>query len=236
MIHTDLGGATHGVLAEFAALNAEAVVAIPEHLSYQEAATLPCAGVTAWQSLIENGKLRAGDTVLLLGTGGVSIFALQLAKLHGARVIITSSSDEKLERARRLGADETINYRTISDWSARVHELTHKRGVDHVIEVGGAGTLEKSLKALRYGGQIHYIGVLSGYEGTINPWMIVAKSAVVHGVYVGSRETFEDLNRCITQNKLRPVIDRTFPFDQARDAFALMEKGGHFGKIVIDLG
>jgi NADPH:quinone reductase-like Zn-dependent oxidoreductase len=235
MIHTDLGGARHGVLAEYVALNADAAVAIPDHLSYHEASTLPCAAVTAWQALMENGKLRAGETVLLLGTGGVSIFALQLAKLHGARVIITSSSDEKLARARQLGADETINYRAIPDWPARVHELTHKFGVDHVIEVGGAGTLEKSLKALRYGGQIHYIGVLSGYEGTINPWAIIAKSAVVHGVYVGSRETFENLNRCIAQNKLRPVIDRVFPFAEVREAFALMEEGGHFGKIVIDL-
>jgi NADPH:quinone reductase-like Zn-dependent oxidoreductase len=234
MIHTDLGGACHGALAEYVLFDAGAVVAIPEHLSYQEASTLPCAAVTAWKALIENGKLRAGETVLLLGTGGVSIFALQLAKLHGARAIITSSSDQKLERARQLGADETINYRAVRDWSARVHELTYKLGVDHVIEVGGAGTLEKSLKALRYGGQIHYIGVLTGYEGTVNPWAIVAKSAIVHGVYVGSRETFEDLNRCIAQNQLRPVIDRVFPFDQAREAFALMDKGGHFGKIVID--
>ena len=208
-------------------------MAVPEHLSYEEAATLPCAAVTAWHALVENGRLSAGETVLLLGTGGVSIFALQFAKLHGARVIITSSRDEKLERARQLGADETINYRTFPDWSVRVHEITGKLGADHVIEVGGAGTLEKSIDSLRYGGQIHHIGVLSGFEGKINPWWIVAKSASVRGLYVGSREMFESMNRAISFHGMKPVIHQTFPFTEARSAFATMELGMHVGKIVI---
>jgi NADPH:quinone reductase-like Zn-dependent oxidoreductase len=234
VMRSDLGGPRHGVLAEYVVLNENGVVAAPEHMSYEEAATLPCAALTAWHALVENGKLSAGETVLLLGTGGVSIFALQIAKLSGARVIITSSRDEKLERARNLGADETINYRTFPDWSVRVHELTGKLGVDHVIEVGGAGTLEKSIESLRYGGQIHHIGVLSGFEGKINPWWIIAKSACVRGVYVGSREMFESMNRGISLHQLQPVIDRVFHFADAREAFSTMERGVHFGKIVIE--
>jgi NADPH:quinone reductase-like Zn-dependent oxidoreductase len=234
VMRTDLGGPRHGVLAEFVVLNANGVVAVPEHLSYQQAATLPCAALTAWHALVENGRLQAGDTVLALGTGGVSIFALQFAKLSGARVIITSSRDEKLERAKRLGADATINYHTYPDWSVRVHELTGKLGVDHVIEVGGSGTLEKSLESLRYGGHIHHIGVLTGFDGKINPWWITAKSATVRGVYVGSREMFESMNRAIALHQLEPVIDRVVPFAEAREAFSVMERALHFGKIVID--
>jgi NADPH:quinone reductase-like Zn-dependent oxidoreductase len=203
-------------------------------LSFQQAATLPCAALTAWHALVENGQIKAGETVLLLGTGGVSIFALQFAKLSGARVIITSSRDEKLERAQQLGADDVINYRSFPDWSVRVHELTGKLGVDHVVEVGGAGTLEKSIESLRYGGYIHHIGVLSGFEGKINPWWIIAKSAIVRGVYVGSREMFESMNRAISLHQLEPVIDRVVPFAEAREAFSTMEHGLHFGKIVID--
>src|SRR4029434_4657548 len=147
-------------------------------------------------------------------------------------VIITSSRGEKLERARQLGADEVINYRSFPDWSVRVHELTGKRGVDHVVEVGGAGTLEKSIESLRYGGHIHHIGVLSGFEGKINPWWIIAKSAIVRGVYVGSREMFESMNRAIDLHQLKPIVDRVFPFNDAREAFATMERQAHFGKIV----
>lgn len=235
VMRSDLGGPRQGVLAEQIVLSASGIVAIPEHLSYQEAATLPCAAVTAWHALMVNGRLQPGETVLALGTGGVSIFALQFAKLAGARVIITSSSDEKLERARQLGADDTVNYRTVPDWSARVHELTNKLGVDHVIEVGGSGTLEKSLESVRYGGQIHHIGVLSGFEGKVNPWWIIAKSAAVRGVYVGSREMFESMNRAISLHQLRPVIDRVFPFAEAREAFSTMEGAAHFGKIVIEV-
>jgi NADPH:quinone reductase-like Zn-dependent oxidoreductase len=234
VMRSDLGGPRHGVLAEHVVLNANGVVAVPDHLSFQQAATLPCAAVTAWHALVENGQIKAGETVLLLGTGGVSIFALQFAKLSGARVIITSSRNEKLERARQLGADEVINYRSFPDWSVRVHELTGKLGVDHVVEVGGAGTLEKSIESLRYGGHIHHIGVLTGFEGKINPWWIIAKSAIVRGVYVGSREMFESMNRAIALHQLEPVIDRVVPFAEAREAFSTMERGLHFGKIVID--
>lgn len=232
-MRSDLGGPLHGVLAEYVSLRGDAVVSIPDHLSFEQASTLPCAAVTAWHALVENGGLRAGETVLLLGTGGVSLFALQFAKLHGARVIITSSSDTKLARARDLGADETINYRTFPDWQVRVHELTGKQGADHVIEVGGWGTLEKSLESVGYGGHVHLIGVLTGFEGKINPWQIIAKSISVQGLYVGNREMFEAMNATISQHRLEPVIDRVFPFTEARDAFALMESGAHFGKIVI---
>lgn len=232
-MRSDLGGPLHGVLAEQVILKTGGIVAIPDHLSYEQASTLPCAGVTAWNALVENGRLRAGETVLLLGTGGVSIFSLQIAKMHGARVIITSSSETKLERARKLGADATVNSRSFPDWQVRVHELTEKLGADHVIEVGGWGTLEKSIEAVRYGGQIHYIGVLSGFEGKINPWLIIAKSAAVRGVYVGSREAFERFAAAVSANRMQPVVDRVFPFAEAREAFSFMENGKHFGKVVI---
>jgi NADPH:quinone reductase-like Zn-dependent oxidoreductase len=228
-----LGGEVNGMLAEYVVLNQEGVVMLPDHLSYEEGATLPCAAVTAWHGLVSKGHLKAGDTVLALGTGGVSIFALQFAKLQGARVMITSSSDEKLRQARALGADETINYKTHPDWEAEVYRLTHSMGVDHVVEVGGAGTLEKSIKSVRYGGQIHLIGVLTGFAGEINPWLLVAKSISLHGIYVGSREMFETMNRAIAQAHLKPVIDRVFPFTEARAAYDYLQSGAHFGKIVI---
>lgn len=233
VMRTDLGGPRHGVLVEEIVLSENGVVAMPEHLSFEQASTLPCAALTAWHALVENGQICAGETVLLLGTGGVSIFALQFAKLHGARVIITSSSDAKLERAVALGADDTINYRTFPDWQVRVHELTQKRGADHVVEVGGWGTLEKSLESVGYGGHIHSIGVLTGFEGKINPWQIIAKSVCVCGLYVGNREMFEAMNRTISLHQLEPVIDQVFEFAEAREAFARMESGAHFGKIVI---
>lgn len=233
IMKSDLGGGPDGMLTELISLPASALVPIPSPLSYEEAATLPCAALTAWQGLVVNGHLKAGETVLALGTGGVSIFALQIAKRHGARVIITSSSDEKLARAKELGADETINYRTNPDWEKEVYALTGKRGVDHVIEVGGAGTLERSLKAVRYGGHVSLIGILSGFGGGVNPWLITAKSLRVIGVYVGSVAMFNAMNRAITQAGLRPVIDRTFPFDEAPEAYRYLESGSHFGKVVI---
>lgn len=232
-MRSDLGGPRHGVLTEYAVLSENGVVAVPEHMNFEQAATLPCAAVTAWHALVENGRLQSGQAVLLLGTGGVSIFALQIAKLHGARVIITSSSDEKLERARALGADETINYRTFPDWQNQVLELTAKRGVDHVVEVGGAGTLERSLEAVGFGGQVHLIGVLTGFEGKINPWPLVAKSITLRGLYVGSRAMFEAMNAALVRARVEPVIDRVFEFGSAREAFATLEQGSHFGKLVI---
>lgn len=230
-----LGGSLDGMLAEKVALSEEGVVRLPDHLTYEEAATLPCAAVTAWMALVEQGGLKAGDTVLLLGTGGVSLFGLQFAKMHGARVILTSSSDAKRERARALGADETINYRATPDWEKAVWALTGKRGVDHVLEVGGAGTLEKSLRAVRYGGIVSLIGVLTGFGAQINPIPIMQKSARLQGIYVGSRATFEAMNRAIAQATLKPIIDRVYPFAEAYAAYDYLKSGAHFGKVVISV-
>lgn len=233
VMRSALGGPLPGVLSEYARVREGGLVRMPGTLSFEEAATLPCAAVTAWHALIGHGKLRAGQTVLTLGTGGVSLFALQIAKMHGARVIITSSSDEKLARATRLGADETINYKTTPDWERRVFELTNKAGVDHVIELGGAGTLQKSLEAVGYGGRVSLIGVLTGFEGLVNPWPVIARSVTLHGIYVGSRSMFEDMTRAVVQNGLKPVIDRVFEFGDAPAAFEHMAAGKHFGKIVV---
>lgn len=228
-----LGGELNGMLSEYVVLKQDGVVILPDHLSYIEGATLPCAAVTAWHSLITKGHLKAGDTVLILGTGGVSIFALQFAKLHGARVIVTSSQDEKLEKAKALGADEIINYRNTPDWEKEVYRLTGSTGVDQIVEVGGAGTLEKSIKAVRYGGRISLIGVLTGFAGEINPWLVLSKSVTLQGIYVGSREMFTAMNRGIAQAQLKPIIDRVFSFSEARAVYDYLESGKHFGKVVI---
>lgn len=233
VMRTDLGGPLHGVLAELVVLRANGIVAIPEHLDCAQAATLPCAALTAWSALVEHGRVVAGDTVLLLGTGGVSMFALQFAKMHGARVIITSSSDAKLARAKQFGADDLINRRAMPDWQVRVYELTDKVGADHIVEVGGAGTLDRSLDAVRHGGQIHLIGVLSGFEGKVNPWPVIAKSVRLNGIYVGNREMFERMNRALSLHRTKPIIDRTFDFAEAPAAFAYMEAKAHVGKIVV---
>jgi NADPH:quinone reductase-like Zn-dependent oxidoreductase len=227
-----LGGAIDGMLAEYVVLNQDGVVKIPAHFSYEEAATLPCAAVTVWHALVYAAHLTAGETVLTQGTGGVSIFALQFSKLLGARVIATSSSDAKLERVRQMGAGDGINYKSTPDWEKPVRTLTGT-GVDHVVEVGGAGTLEKSMKSVRVGGTISLIGVLTGGNGEINPRSILMKNIRVQGIYVGSREMFEAMNRAITLHQLRPVIDRVFPFSNAVEAYKHMESGAHFGKIVI---
>ncbi len=224
-----------GVLREFAAFSQDSVVEVPEHLSYQAAAALPCAALTAWNALVVSGKLKAGDTVLTLGTGGVSVFAVQFAKMFGARVIATSSSDEKLERLKDLGADEIINYRTREDWDVAVLELTGRRGVDHVVEVGGADTLARSVNAVRVGGHIGLIGALSG-AGSFNPINVFMKSVRLQGIFTGSRTMFEDMNRAVRSAKLEPVIDRVFGFDEVKDALRHMESGSHFGKIVVKFG
>jgi NADPH:quinone reductase-like Zn-dependent oxidoreductase len=229
---TALGGAIDGVLAESVALSEEGVVPIPEHLSFEEAATLPCAAVTAWHALVTEGKIRAGDTVLTLGTGGVSTFALQFGVASGARVITTSSHDEKLARTKSMGAWETINYKSTPDWEERVRKLTGG-GVDHVVEVGGSGTLAKSLRAARMGGTVSVIGALSGGAGEVSPLPILMKSLRLQGIFVGSREMFEAMNRAIVAHKIRPVVDRMFPFEEVRDAMRCMASGAHFGKIVI---
>lgn len=228
-----LGGAIDGVLAEYRVLHEEGLVAVPSHLSNEEAATLPCAAVTAWNALASSGNVKAGDVVLTQGTGGVSLFATQFAKLLGARVIITSSSDDKLARAQKLGASEGINYKTNAAWEEKVRELTGGVGVDHVVEVGGAGTFAKSLRAVRTGGTISLIGVLTGGAGEINPVGILMKSVRVQGIYVGSREMFESMNRAIELHKLKPVVDRVFPAAEIREALRLMETGSHFGKICL---
>ena len=227
-----LGGEIDGMLAEYVVLKDHGVVRVPEHLSYEEAATLPCAGLTAWQALISEGRTRPGDTVLVLGSGGVSIFALQFALLAGARVIATTGSDSKIERLTALGASDVINYKTTADWDKKVLELTSSAGVDHVVEVGGAGTLPRSLRSVRYGGFVSMIGILGG-TGEINPGMIITRAVRLQGIFVGSREMFEDMNRAITVNQMRPVIDRTFQFDEAVQALEYLESGKHFGKVCI---
>ena len=228
-----LGGALDGVLAEEVVFPADGVVRIPDHLSYEQAATLPCAGLTAWHALVEKGGVKAGETVLLLGTGGVSIFALQFAAMHGARAIVTSSSDKKLDRARALGAWETINYRQTPDWETRVRELTDGEGVDHVVEVGGAGTLEKSVASARVGGHVALIGILTG--GVMNPVGIMRGSLRLSGIYVGSRAMCTAMNDAIAANTLEPVIDHVVAFEDARQAYHDMRAAGHFGKIVISV-
>jgi len=223
-----------GVLREYGAFDAESIVKVPEHLSFDEAATLPCAAVTAWHALVVSGNVQPGETVLTLGTGGVSVFAIQLAKVLGARVIATSSSDEKLERVRDLGADETINYRSTPDWDKAVIELTGGVGVDHIIEVGGTGTLPRSVKAVRTGGHIALIGALN-MSGEFNPIPVFMKAIRVQGIFIGSREMFEDMNATISSAELRPVIDRTFEFDDAAGAISYMQNGSHLGKIVVHI-
>ncbi len=230
---SSLGGGGPGMLAEYVVLQEHGVVAVPGHLSDPEAATLPCAAVTAWHALITEGQLKPGDTVLTQGTGGVSLFALQFARLAGARVLITSSSDAKLERARKLGASDGINYKTTPDWEKGVRQLTGNVGVDHVVELGGAGTLGKSFQAARIGGRISLIGILTGGGGEVNPIAVLMKNLRVQGIYVGSRAMFEAMNRAIALHQLRPVVDRVFPFGEVRAALKHMESGAHFGKVCI---
>lgn len=229
---TTLGGDFDGCLRQFGTFNENSLVHIPQHLSYEEAATLPCAAVTSWNALVVSGKIKKDEIVLLQGTGGVSIFALQFAKILGAKTIITSSSDEKLERAKQLGADFTINYKNETDWDKKVLEITKRRGVDHIVEVGGAGTLQKSINCVKMGGHIAVIGVVAG-KGEFNHLQIFMKSIKVQGIFVGSREMFEAMNNCISENNLKPVVHQVFEFGEVREALKMMESASHFGKIVI---
>jgi len=229
----ELGGGMDGMLAERVVLDQAGVVKVPAHLSDEQAATLPCAPVTAWHALFVKGRLAPGQHVLALGTGGVSIFTLQIAKATGARVVITSSSDEKLARARELGADWTINYNSHPEWEAEVQKLCG--GVDHVIEVGGAETFPRSVASLRNGGWIYQIGFVTGWETKLVLPELVAKYGTLTGVYVGSRTMFEDMNAAIDTTGLEPVVDRVFPFDDAKEGFAYHASGAHFGKVVISL-
>jgi len=230
-MNSALGGPIDGVLAEYALFKEQGLLPIPDSLSFEEASTLPCAAVTAWNCLIETGEAKAGSTALILGTGGVSVFAQQIAAASGIRTIATSSSNEKLERIKSMGADEVINYRENPDWEKKVLELTDGKGVDVVVEVGGAGTLPKSIEAVRVGGTISLVGVLTG--GLIDPTSVMRKSIRLQGIYVGPKDMFARLLNAIEQNEIRPVIETTIPFMEALKAYELMASGSHFGKIVI---
>lgn len=233
-IRSTLGGPLDGMLMQEKVMSQESLVKVPDYLSDEEAATLPCAALTAWSAL-SLGGLQAGQTVLLQGTGGVSMFALQFAKAMGARVIITSSQDEKLEKAKALGADEVINYKSTPEWGKVARGLTEKQGVDHIVEVGGAQTLKQSLRAIRVGGHISMIGVLSGVASEINVLPILMQQVRVQGVLVGSREGFESMNRAMAQHEIRPVLDKTFALEEVPEALQYMADGKHFGKICISL-
>lgn len=229
---SSMGGAINGVLSEYFLLKAHGALRVPERLSFEEAATLPCAAVTAWHGLVPRGHIKAGDVVLAQGTGGVSIFALQIAKAMGAEVIITSSSDEKLARAKAMGADHGINYRTTPDWDEAALELTGGRGVDHVVEVGGEQTFEKSINCTRVYGTISVIGIVSGFN---IPFSLLAalNMLTINGIYVGSVEMFRDMMAFMDEHQIKPVVDQTFDFENAMDAFRMLASAKHFGKIVI---
>ena len=233
-VHHALGGSADGLLADYVVLDELGTVKLPAHLSLLEGATLPCAALTAWHAVVEYGATMPGSTVLVQGTGGVSIFALQFARAIGAEVIATSSSDEKLRRAKQMGAAHGINYRATPEWDKAVVQLTHG-GVDLVVEVGGAGTLRRSLGAIKPGGKIGLIGVLSQPTGDFNPMMILARRANVQGISVGSTQMFEAMNRAITANHIKPVIDEVFAFSEVRAAFQHLQSATHFGKVVVSL-
>jgi NADPH:quinone reductase-like Zn-dependent oxidoreductase len=228
-----LGGPLDGVLQEKMLLDAEGVSKFPAHLSFEEAATLPCAGLTAWRAIAIEASVGPGVTVLVQGTGGVSMFALQFAKALGATAIATSSNDAKLARAKALGADYLINYKTTPDWGAKARELTGGKGVDVVVEVGGENTLNQSFDATRIGGHVVVIGVLSGYSSPILIPTVFSKNLHIHGISIGSREQFDDMAANIANWKLRPAVDKVFPFADVPEALRLMQAGGHFGKIAV---
>jgi NADPH:quinone reductase-like Zn-dependent oxidoreductase len=228
-----LGGDVDGMLAEYVVLNQHGVVSIPEHLSFAEAATLPCAGVTAWNAVVNAAQVKPGDVVLIQGTGGVSIFALQFGKMAGAVVIGTSSSDEKLQRAKTMGLDAGLNYRQSPEWAKWVLKETNNRGADLIVEVGGAGTFNQSLQAVRYGGMVTQIGVLSQSEQPLPIPLILHRQIRIQGIYVGSKSHFEAMNRAIVATRLQPLVDQIYTFDRVREALKCMETGSHFGKIVI---
>ena len=235
MNNSALGGAIDGVLATYKIFHEDGLVLLPEHCSYEQGATLPCAALTAWHALVITGKIKAGETVLIQGTGGVSIFALQFAKMSGATTIVISSDDEKLAKAQKLGANFLLNYKKHPDWDTAIRDYTDGKGVDHIIEVGGAQTITKSFKAARMGGKISVIGILSGIEGGINLLPILMKNLCLQGIYVGSRDMFESMNKAISANHLHPTIDKVFDFKEAKEAMHYLESGHHFGKVVIKI-
>jgi NADPH:quinone reductase-like Zn-dependent oxidoreductase len=227
-----MGGAIDGMLTELAVLEEDGAVVLPAHLSFEQGATLPCAAVTAWHALVEIGQLKAGDTVLVQGSGGVSIFALQFARMFGARVIATSSSAAKAERLKAMGAEAVIDYKATPDWDQEALKLTAGRGADLIVEVGGAGTLPRSFLAARLGGRIAVIGLLTG-PSQVDPMPILRRNLRVQGLYVGSKQMFDSMNRAIAAGHLEPVIDKVFPFAEAKDAYRHLKGQSHFGKIVI---
>lgn len=232
-LSSSLGFPIPGAGRELAVFSQEGVSKVPDFLTDQQVATLPCAALTAWRGLFEDARLEPGDTVVLQGTGGVSIFGLQFAKAAGYRTIITSSSDEKLERAKALGADHVVNYKTTPDWAKAVRDITDGVGADFIMEVGGAGTMQQSLRAVRIGGHIAVIGVVAGAGEGLNPAVLIGNSAKLQGLSVGSREMFEAMCRAIAQHRIEPVVDKVFPWTDAAAAFASMQGGEHFGKIVL---
>ncbi|MCW7468769.1 zinc-dependent alcohol dehydrogenase family protein [Leptospira kanakyensis] len=232
MRHT-IGGPLLGTLREFALVPETGLVRIPTHLSYEEAATLPCAALTAWSGLFQFSQLKPGEFVVVQGTGGVSIFALQFAKLVGAKVILTSSNDEKLERGKTLGADYLINYKETPEWGKEVRRITEKVGADHIIEVGGAGTLEQTIAACRPFGVIHLIGILAGKSGELNLLPAVMNNLKIQGLVVGGRKAFVEMNGAIEASGLRPMVDKVFTLEESAEAIRYLRSGSHFGKIVI---
>lgn len=230
-----LGGDRPGVLAEYVVLPASGVIKAPAHLTFEEASTLPCAALTAWHALMKPYPVAPGETVLVLGTGGVSVFAQQFCQLMGVRTIVISSSDEKLEHIVSLGAGATINYRANENWEHAVLSMTDGRGVDRVVEVGGPGTLERSIEAARVGGVIALVGTLTGPSGKVAPTALMRKSITLRGIYVGSRAMFAEMNRAIEAHALRPVIDSRYSFEDAQDAYRKMRSAAHIGKVVIGI-
>ncbi|MFF2480459.1 NAD(P)-dependent alcohol dehydrogenase [Paenibacillus sp. NPDC058071] len=229
-----LGYPLQGLLAEYVVLPEEGLVRVPQHLTDTEASTLPCAGVTAWHAIVEEGQVKAGDTVVVQGTGGVSLFALQFAKLQGAKVIVTSSSDDKLLRAKALGADHGINYKKTAEWDKAVLDYTQGKGADHIVDVGGGTTLNRSVSALKVGGQISIIGILTGAAvGDLAIVPAILRRAKLQAINVGSRTMFENMNAAIVHHRLRPVVDSEYPFDQAVNAFSHFANGSYFGKIAV---
>ncbi len=231
-LDSDLGGSRDGMLTDMIALHEESIVRLPAHMSYEEAASLPCAAVTAWHALQAGELLVPGQTVLVLGSGGVSVFALQFAKHIGARVIASSSSKAKLARLKELGADDVIDYTATPDWDREVLRLTDGAGVDRVIEIGGPGTLARSMRSAAVMGRVIVIGVLAG-DATVDPSPILLRRLTVQAISTGSREMFEQMNRAMSRWQMRPVIDKVFPFEAAPDAYRYLADARHFGKVVI---
>ncbi len=230
-----LGGPIDGTHREYILFSESGLVKMPKHLSFEEGATLPCAALTAWSAFHIYSRLVAGEIVVIQGTGGVSLFGLQFAKLSGAKVILTSSSNEKIEKAKSLGADFCINYKETPDWGKEVRNLTEKTGADHIVEVGGAGTLEQSIAACRPFGVIHLIGILAGRSGELNLLPAVMNNIKIQGIVVGGRKAFQEMNRAIESGGLKPVVDKIFPMEETREALDYLKSGSHFGKIVISI-